>query len=251
MNTEKPGSLLTTPHPGPRFVRDFPLRIDQKAVFRLQGYRREQDVPDETVQALYRDMRQTAAPLLKPRGYLVYYPIKTIDPGRTEIVLENGRSLIGQNISRTFAGAVCLAIGLVTIGPELEQTVSALVGRTELAQGLMLDSIGSEAAEAAAIYLNELISTQLQPFNWRRTPRMSPGYGSFDITQQRQLFALLDAEQVGVSLTDSCIMQPQKSISFVVGCGPNVKHYKTFSPCRVCDAVNCPARDPDSLRCNQ
>jgi len=225
------------------------IEIDEKAVFRLQGYRREQDKPDQRVRELYEQTMLEALPLLKPRGIFNYQPVSDIND--QTIVLENNVVLQGKNIARTLAGAAYMAVGLVTVGPELENMVNQLFNNTDLAKGLMLDSIGSVAAEATAVYLDNLISGQVHEVGWNRTPRMSPGYGSFDIKQQHNIFAMIDATRLGVTLTESCIMLPQKSISFIIGCGPDVCHFSTLSPCRVCDAVDCPVRDPHSLRCNQ
>lgn len=48
--------------------------------------------------------------------------------------------------------------------------------------------------------------------------RYSPGYADFPLSAQRELLALLDApRKVGVSLTDSLLMVPSKSVSAVIG----------------------------------
>ena len=48
--------------------------------------------------------------------------------------------------------------------------------------------------------------------------RYSPGYGDFPLAAQRTLLALLDApRRAGVSLTDSLLMVPSKSVSAVIG----------------------------------
>ena len=52
-----------------------------------------------------------------------------------------------------------------------------------------------------------------------------------DIGQQ-QIFSLLDGEEINVSLTDSWMMVPNKSLSLVMGIGPNVSAYETS--CEYC-----------------
>ena len=48
--------------------------------------------------------------------------------------------------------------------------------------------------------------------------RYSPGYGDFPLTAQRELLSLLDApRKVGVSLTDTLLMVPSKSVSAIIG----------------------------------
>jgi len=48
--------------------------------------------------------------------------------------------------------------------------------------------------------------------------RYSPGYGDFPLAAQHTLLALLDAPRnAGVSLTDSLLMVPSKSVSAIIG----------------------------------
>ena len=53
--------------------------------------------------------------------------------------------------------------------------------------------------------------------------RASPGQEGWPIQQQRVFFGLLPAEEIGVRLTTSCLMLPRKSISFVIGLGPDMR----------------------------
>ena len=49
-------------------------------------------------------------------------------------------------------------------------------------------------------------------------PRFSPGYGDFSIEYQKKIFTLLDCpRKIGVSLTDSLMMIPSKSVSGIIG----------------------------------
>lgn len=71
--------------------------------------------------------------------------------------------------------------------------------------------------------------------------RFSPGYGDFPLAAQRPLLDALDASRrAGISLTDTLLMTPSKSVSAIVGFGT--------SPCRLhdrcadCGKKDCPFR---------
>ncbi|MFC1852245.1 vitamin B12 dependent-methionine synthase activation domain-containing protein [candidate division CSSED10-310 bacterium] len=241
--------MMSQSLPPDYYNESFSISIDQRAVFRLQGYTRPEDQPDERVLELYEHTMEIAQPLLHPRGICSFHKISEIKD--SHIFLSNSPVLSGKNIARTFRGADILCVGLVTIGSELEEQVRLQFQENNLATGLMLDSIGSEAAEGVAIYLDNHIGQVVKSYGWHRTPRMSPGYGSFDIREQKHIFTMVDHQRVSVTLTPSCIMVPQKSVSFVIGCGENVRHFDNLSPCRVCDVKDCPVRDPASARCQQ
>jgi len=81
------------------------------------------------------------------------------------------------------------------------------------------------------------------------TNRISPGYGTWDVAEQSQLFRLCPAAAAGVSLNDACFMRPAKSISLLVGAGPEARVDHYFSQCARCWMAECayrrvPARRP-------
>lgn len=49
-------------------------------------------------------------------------------------------------------------------------------------------------------------------------PRFSPGYGDFSLAYQPHLLALLDAQRrIGLSVTDTQMMTPMKSVTAIIG----------------------------------
>jgi hypothetical protein len=53
--------------------------------------------------------------------------------------------------------------------------------------------------------------------------RAQPGQEGWSIWQQRVIFERLPTDEIGVRLTDSCLMIPRKSVSFVIGMGPQMR----------------------------
>ncbi len=73
-------------------------------------------------------------------------------------------------------------------------------------------------------------------------PRYSPGYGDFQLSCQRFLFdALQISKNIGVSLTDSFLMVPFKSVTAVIGLSNDPKQCH-INKCMTCTAKNCPFR---------
>ena len=138
-----------------------------------------------------------------------------------------------------------LALGLVTIGPELEREVSRLLAEGESTRALLLDAAGSAAAEAAA----DQLEGQIHP---GRPRRFSPGYGCWPLTAQRALFDLLPHEEIHVRLLPSCLMSPRKSVSFAVWLSPedeaDVPEECRASRCADCDLTTCPYREGPGRR---
>jgi len=74
------------------------------------------------------------------------------------------------------------------------------------------------------------------------TPRISPGDGDWTLQEQRVVFALLPGDRIGVTLTEKCMMQPRKSLSFAIGIGEGFTIEKSMGRCRHCGMINCPYR---------
>jgi len=88
------------------------------------------------------------------------------------------------------------------------------MGNNEMARALILDSLGSEAAEEAAIQSDRILVEKAREMGLWPSKRFSPGYGKWDIREQQYVFQVLPGKDIGVSLTESCMMIPRKSVSF-------------------------------------
>ena len=79
------------------------------------------------------------------------------------------------------------------------------------------------------------------------TDRFSPGYGDFPLAQQAEIFRVLDiSRRIGVTLTDSGLMVPQKTVTAVLGLSA-VPVKKRPKGCAACDLFEtCPYRKEGS-----
>jgi hypothetical protein len=107
-----------------------------------------------------------------------------------------------------------VAVAVCTIGPALEEAGAELAGRGRLLDAMVLDAIGSAAAEAAADALNLLVCEAAAARGREAAPRLSPGYGDWDTISQARLLALLPIAALGLRLTSGSMMVPRKSVSF-------------------------------------
>jgi len=135
-----------------------------------------------------------------------------------------------------------IALGLCTIGDELENKVSQLNQQGKLAQAVMLDAMGSVAAESTADFLNLQVCQWCQKKGLGSSQRFSPGYGDWSLEGQKFIFSLLPAERIKVNLNPSCMMIPRKSVSFAIKIGEEFKSLKTKKICETCNLKNCPYR---------
>ena len=108
-------------------------------------------------------------------------------------------------------------------------------------KGFIADILGSVVAETAIETIQQKLSDEMQQVGLKITNRYSPGYCGWSTQEQHKLFSLLPEENCGISLTESALMLPIKSVSGFIGIGANVR----FNPytCQICDATFCVYRN--------
>ena len=102
-----------------------------------------------------------------------------------------------------------------TLGSEAELLLRRSQIR-DMSEAVILDAAASAAIENVCDNLCEDLAGRFAPDYL--TDRFSPGYGDFPFSQQREFFNVLDiTRQIGVSLSDSGLMLPQKSVTALIG----------------------------------
>jgi hypothetical protein len=156
-----------------------------------------------------------------------------------------GRNEPRSPVAEIFGRAEHLALFAVTLGGGISQALQRSFAAEDFALAYTLDAMASVAADGAADLAERRFDGVLRERGWS-TPegavlRYSPGYCGWDVTGQRKLFAFLQPERIGLSLTASCLMQPLKSVSGAMIAGPRVIHRfpPTYQFCDRCEARTC------------
>jgi hypothetical protein len=129
------------------------------------------------------------------------------------------------------------AIFICTAGADIGQKSRELMAAGDLMEGYILDVLGSVTVGSAIDKIEELLSKELAERELKVTNRYSPGYCGWALSEQRKLFALFPDGQCGIKLSDSCLMEPVKSVSGVIGFGLHVKKHKY--ECQLCELETC------------
>ena len=105
-------------------------------------------------------------------------------------------------------------------------------------KGIVSDCVGSAAIEAFCDKIN--LSLSDNPDFLR--PRFSPGYGDLCIDCQKKIVEFLCTNKnIGMSLTESLMMVPKKSVTAIIGIGKEKNKCKG-NGCMTCKSENCPYR---------
>lgn len=209
------------------------IDIPRAATYRYMGLRNTQ--PEAELSALTDACLSDFGKAVRYRACFLVLPVREADGG-----VDFGAFFApGKSLAKNLAGCSRAILFAATTGMEAElQRKRAAV--TSPARALVLDAIGTAAAEAFCDALCD---------RWREEyagcflrPRFSPGYGDLPLSLQRPLLSCLDSSRkAGITLTDTLLMIPQKSVSAIVGIG-RTGCTARFHDCALCDKPECAFR---------
>ncbi|MFQ5806109.1 MAG: vitamin B12 dependent-methionine synthase activation domain-containing protein, partial [Phycisphaerae bacterium] len=219
------------------------LTLEPDALLQNQGIPAGLVVP-AAIEALCATALSLLSEVAAPAGVLL-----EISKPDFEVVYEGeGRNEARTPVGDIFGRADGLSLFVVTLGERVSREIEERFRAKDLALGAMLDAAASVAADklaeiAESRFLEALLRTG------RATPSTcvlcySPGYCGWHVSGQKRLFEILHPEQIGVTLRDSFLMQPLKSVSGVLIAGPKEIHSfeMSYPFCSECETQGCRAR---------
>jgi hypothetical protein len=218
---------------------DSQLDIDRQQVFANigcgDGYH-----PSARITSLVNDYIENYHDLLSPAYSNVIRDIISVDGDK--VTIEGPVTFKSRVIARLLRRCDKVAVFALTIGGYLEEMVAHLAEEGLVLQATVLDAIGSGAAEQLAVFVEELAKTKASEKGLVISRRFSPGYCDWDVSQQEMVFATLGGDTAGISLTDSLLMMPRKSVSGIIGIGRPGNNIENYNPCDSCRKRDCPGR---------
>jgi len=211
------------------------LNISLEDVYDAMGYRG--NTPDKEIVTRVHELLKQASIIVEP---LYYSRQANGEFVGNAIEIENVTLGIGSIIAKLLKHSSQFSLFVATAGEEYETWNAKLKAKNDLVDVFIADSIGTCIAEKAGEYLE--IQLEEETGNLKHTNRFSPGYCGWNLIEQRELFSLLPTGVCGISINDSCLMYPIKSISGIIGIGENVTE-KLYS-CQICNKIDCFRRKP-------
>jgi len=130
-----------------------------------------------------------------------------------------------------------VALFVATIGSEMENWSKQLLIDGDPVMGYLVNTIASSTVENVTNHLHDYIEKEMSKKGLNVTNRYSPGYCNWSVSEQHLLFSLLPEGFCGITLTESALMIPIKSVSGVIGMGEKVKRKEYM--CDKCGYKDC------------
>ena len=214
------------------------LPFQKKEALRYFGYGMEKNPPSEEVEKLFDECVKKAMEVCAYRIAYAEFPCRiegnSVDLGfvKTE---SRALALNLQGCEKVVAFAATVGVGIDRLIARYE-SISA--GRAYAFQ-----SIGSERVESLCDAFNREIVERYREEGLYTRPRFSCGYGDFPLSCQTAFFAALDCNRkIGLTLNDSLLMSPSKSVTAVIGVSPTPCR-RDKNKCAACYKTDCAYRE--------
>jgi len=120
-----------------------------------------------------------------------------------------------QNLRKHLEGCTEIVLFACTAGGEMDRRINREKVISPV-RGLLMSAIGSQQVEGACDRLCEMLAKEYP--DRQLVSRYSPGYGDLPLELQREIIRALDCGRtIGITLTESLLMQPSKSVTAVIG----------------------------------
>ncbi len=134
-----------------------------------------------------------------------------------KVIIDKKLTITSKNLYELLKNSANIVIMAATIGDEISREVEKLVNRTRMTDAVILDAYASESVEAAVDYMQGVLQRGMALQGYKLTRRFSPGYGDLQLSEQEFIIDFIDANEIGITLNESNIMFPEKSITALLG----------------------------------
>jgi hypothetical protein len=105
-----------------------------------------------------------------------------------------------------------------TAGSDIMAAIGEDVAGKNITRGVVFDATVSEMVDASLDWITDYFNRTLLRENRKLLKqRFSAGYGDFLLENQKTIYLLLQLDRIGVRITETCILVPEKSVTAVTG----------------------------------
>ena len=190
--------------------------IPVKEVQRYMGYRGIADIGPDIRAKIDKAIGQVSLQS-HPRIISKEYPVTvrdndvTIHAGSEDVILQS------ESLARNLSGCCGAILLAATIGPACDMLVRR-AGVTSAVDASIYQAAGAAAIESFLDDMNDRYKADYEAQGLFLRPRFSPGYGDLPLATQKDVMELLQCEsKIVISLNDSLLMTPSKSVTAIFG----------------------------------
>ena len=238
------------------------MDINRREIYRYLGIKPNME-PDAATEQLAEECIRELAEKCRPRAYARWFPLRVCEePGAAGQAAGTGETagagkaqdasdsplldfscfqVRSRSLARNLQGCSEVILFAATIG-EGADLLARKYGRINVAKAVVMQAAAAAMIEAFCDEENEKLRAEAAGKGLYLRPRFSPGYGDFSLDHQRDFARVLEMQKtVGITLTESLLMLPSKSVTAVIGVSRQDARC-VLSGCESCENTGCAFR---------
>lgn len=181
--------------------------MDKNEILR---YLRSKDMKNPQIEDLIEEVIDEIKRIAKPKYTYKFFEIEKTDSIH---ILNTKIHIKSSSLRNHLRDSHSIAVMAATLGIEVDRSIK-INEKINLTKSLIMDA-------AATAYIEEICDIAQEEVRKESklnlTSRFSPGYGDLKLEEQKNLIPLINAEKIGLTLTESLIMIPRKSVTAIIG----------------------------------
>lgn len=209
------------------------MDINRNEILRYLGYGRND--ADEAVNAVIDECIEELLKTVSPKSITRSYDLKL---GQDDLIDCTCFRVKSRNLSKNLQDCSGVILFAATLGAEADMLIRRY-NKLLMSKAVVMQAAAAAMIEEYCNTVNEKLREEYYKRQLYLRPRFSPGYGDFPLACQMDICSALELnKRIGITLTDSCIMVPSKSVTAVIGISQK-PHLCNINGCEVCEKLDC------------
>jgi hypothetical protein len=217
------------------FIEFGDLEISSAEIAEFMGFI-DGEVPEPFPEVIGSALSEADALCELRAGFRIIESIET-DVTKASVSLLNQTFSCGKIVAAQLKNAEKIAVIAGTAGKAIYEKARLEETEGDLVKAFVYDTIGSVSAAKTMWFVCNKLRSYATETGLGLSDHYSPGYCDWSVSDQHKLFSLLPEKFCGITLLDSSLMEPVKSVSGIVGIGNGLR--EIGMQCHWCNDVNC------------
>ena len=196
------------------FFNSINIRLPRDRIYRRLGYREHITRIDERRRGeIDNDIEHALSFInIKGAGKRVVVSVKTGD----RVSLSTGEVFASRDLAKYIGDCEEVLIMGATAGDSIMEAIRKDTDSQNLTRGSILDAVASEMTDGALDWMCDYFNRELKRENKTvGRSRYSAGYGDLKLENQEKMYRMLELEKIEVSITESHMLIPEKSVTAI------------------------------------
>jgi hypothetical protein len=196
------------------FFESISIPVPRKNIYRRLGFvKGVTDIPAAQQEEIERYIGH-ASSLIHLKGAGLRMPITEIKDAR--ILLPDGAEFESRQLARLLANCSEIVLMGATAGREIMDAIEKDATGANVTRAIVLDAAASEIVDASLDWIMDYFNQSLRRENRKLLgKRYSAGYGDLFLETQKAMYRLLQLDRIGIEITESSILIPEKSVTAI------------------------------------